>query len=340
MLLRNENELVLDNSTVSCFRDCRRRALYRYVKDWTKDGPEPASLAFGRGWHNGLDALYKLYYTTRDETSKLFKAEWPKIKASDAFLETIADTAYKAFLEEWTDAGYPETPSFEDLETDPKRTPIRAKNMFIQYYLDMMHIMDGWSLIASETPFIVPLDDTETKYWYGGRTDKIIASEEGLWLVEHKTSSLYSKSSGFQSAFSDSFSPNSQIEGYMFALHWLKARGEIKSDLPIVGVIVDAALVHKTQFYFKRIPIYYDERLVTQWYEEVIQYVHEFDQTLENGKWSRNTDSCQGKYGCCQFVDVCRMYPDHNPLLANNQPPQGFTERAWTPYIEEVPRAD
>ena len=126
----------------------------------------------------------------------------------------------------------------------------------------------------------------------------------------------------------------------MFALHWLKARGEIKSDLPIVGVIVDAALVHKTQFYFKRIPIYYDERLVTQWYEEVIQYVHEFDQTLENGKWSRNTDSCQGKYGCCQFVDVCRMYPAHNPLLANNQPPQGFTERAWTPYIEEVPRAD
>lgn len=340
MLLRNENELVLDNSTVSCFRDCRRRALYRYVKDWTKDGPEPASLAFGQGWHNGLDALYKLYYTTRDETSKLFKAEWPKIKASDAFLETIADTAYKAFLEEWTDAGYPETPSFEDLAADPKRTPIRAKNMFIQYYLDMMHIMDGWSLIASEAPFIVPLDDTETKYWYGGRTDKIIASEEGLWLVEHKTSSLYSKSSGFQSAFSDSFSPNSQIEGYMFALHWLKARGEIKSDLPIVGVIVDAALVHKTQFYFKRIPIYYDERLVTQWYEEVIQYVHEFDQTLENGKWSRNTDSCQGKYGCCQFVDVCRMYPDHNPLLANNQPPQGFTERAWTPYIEEVPRAD
>ena len=340
MLLRNENELVLDNSTISCFRDCRRRALYRYVKDWTKDGPEPASLAFGRGWHNGLDALYKLYYTTRDETSKLFKAEWPKIKASDAFLETIADTAYKAFLEEWTDAGYPETPSFEDLETDPKRTPIRAKNMFIQYYLDMMHIMDGWALIASEAPFIVPLDDTETKYWYGGRTDKIIASEEGLWLVEHKTSSLYSKSSGFQSAFSDSFSPNSQIEGYMFALHWLKARGEIKSDLPIVGVIVDAALVHKVQFYFKRIPIYYDERLVTQWYEEVIQYVHEFDQTLENGKWSRNTDSCQGKYGCCQFVDVCRMYPDHNPLLANNQPPQGFAERAWTPYIEEVPRAD
>jgi len=340
MLLRNENELVLDNSTVSCFRDCRRRALYRYVKDWTKDGPEPASLAFGRGWHNGLDALYKLYYTTRDETNKLFKAEWPKIKASDAFLETIADTAYKAFLEEWTDAGYPETPSFEDLAADPKRTPIRAKNMFIQYYLDMMHIMDGWSLIASEAPFIVPLDDTETKYWYGGRTDKIIASEEGLWLVEHKTSSLYSKSSGFQSAFSDSFSPNSQIEGYMFALHWLKARGEIKSDLPIVGVIVDAALVHKVQFYFKRIPIYYDERLVTQWYEEVIQYVHEFDQTLENGKWSRNTDSCQGKYGCCQFVDVCRMYPDHNPLLANNQPPQGFAERAWTPYIEEVPRAD
>jgi len=340
MLLRNENELVLDNSTISCFRDCRRRALYRYVKDWTKDGPEPASLAFGRGWHNGLDALYKLYYTTRDETTKLFKAEWPKIKASDAFLETIADTAYKAFLEEWTDAGYPETPSFEDLAADPKRTPIRAKNMFIQYYLDMMHIMDGWSLIASEAPFIVPLDDTETKYWYGGRTDKIIASEEGLWLVEHKTSSLYSKSSGFQSAFSDSFSPNSQIEGYMFALHWLKARGEIKSDLPIVGVIVDAALVHKVQFYFKRIPIYYDERLVTQWYEEVIQYVHEFDQTLENGKWSRNTDSCQGKYGCCQFVDVCRMYPDHNPLLANNQPPQGFAERAWTPYIEEVPRAD
>ena len=340
MLLRNENELVLDNSTISCFRDCRRRALYRYVKDWTKDGPEAPSLAFGRGGHNGLDGMYKLYYTTKDETTNLSTAEWPKIKASDAFLESIADIAYKAFLEEWTDAGYPETHSFEVLETDPKRTPIRAKNMFIQYYLDMMHIMDGWSLIESEAPFIVPLDDTETKYWYGGRMDKIIASEEGLWLVEHKTSSLYSKSSGFQSAFSDSFSPNSQIEGYMFALHWLKARGEIKSDLPIVGVIVDAALVHKVQFYFKRIPIYYDERLVTQWYEEVIQYVHEFDQTLENGKWSRNTDSCQGKYGCCQFVDVCRMYPDHNPLLANNQPPQGFTERAWTPYVEEVPRAD
>ena len=334
MLLRNDNELVLDNSTVSSFRDCRRRALYRYVKDWVTDGPEPASLAFGRGWHNGLDAMYKLFYNTRTESSKLGRVEWNKVKDSDAFIEIMLDTAYKAFLEEWTDAGYPETPSFEDLETDPKRTPIRAKNMFLQYYLDMMHIMDGWELIESEAPFIVPLDDVDTRYWYGGRTDKIIASDEGLWLVEHKTSSLYSKSSGFQPAFVDSFSPNSQVEGYMFALHWLKAQGEIESDLPIAGVIVDAALVHKTQFYFKRKPIYYDERLVQQWHNEVMKYVKEFDHAMATGEWLRNTDSCQGKYGRCQFVDVCRMYPDHNELLANDAPPQGFTERAWTPYVE------
>ena len=343
MLLRNETELVLDNSTISSFRDCRRRALYRYVKDWATDGPEPASLTFGRGWHSALDALYKLYYTTRQETATMSKVEWNKVRASDGFLEVLIDVAYEAFLKDWTEAGYPAEPTFEDLESDPKRTPIRAKNMLIQYYLDMSTILDSWELVESEAPFIVPLDDKSTKYWYGGRMDKIIASDEGLWLVEHKTSSLYSKTAGFQSAFVDSFSPNSQIEGYMFALHWLQSQGEIKDPRPIVGVYVDAALVHKTQFYFKRIPIYYDERLVQQWHHEVTKYVAEFDKAMETNHWLRNTDSCQGKYGKCAYVDLCRMYPDHeellneNGILAGNAPP-GFVERAWTPYVE-VPDA-
>ena len=65
-----------------------------------------------------------------------------------------------------------------------------------------------------------------------------------------------------------------------------------------------------------------------------MKYVKEFDHAMATGEWLRNTDSCQGKYGRCQFVDVCRMYPAHNELLANDAPPQGFIERAWTPYVE------
>jgi hypothetical protein len=327
--------LVLDNSTISSFRECRRKAYYRYTEHWVKDGPEPASLAFGRGWHAGLDAMYLQFYTIRKELSTLDKsANWNAYRATDEFKDHLADSAYKAFVKDWVDAGYSEHMSLDDIDADPKRTPVRAHNMFIQYIELNSEILNRWNLVGSEVPFVVPLSDHNDKYWYGGRMDKVVSTDEGLWLVEHKTTSLYSKSNGFQSAFADSFSPNSQIEGYMYALQFLQSQDRLPKD-PIAGVMVDAALVHKQQFHFKRIPIYYDERLVAQWYHEVQEYMYMYECAQRDSHWLRNTDSCQGKYGRCSYIDLCKMYPDSDELRATiSESPPGYVKRPWTPYLE------
>ena len=288
----------LDNSTLTAYRECPRKAYLRYVKHWRPAGTEPIYFAFGSAWHAGLDALYSAFYEARSISGPT-GSEWNRLRQSSEFANAMADTAMTAFGLVWVEAGWPLEPTPEEMATYKGRTPIKAKEMYFYYYKELAEHMNRWNLVATEQPFCVPLELEDETIFYSGRIDKVIEDETGqLWLVEHKTSTMFSKTTG--------------------------------------GVYVDASLVHKTQFHFKRIPIYYSDMLVAEWLDDVRYWYKSYKDSLETEAFPRSPHSCQSKYGQCSFLNLCRMKPCMSDLPDRDDPPDGFVVDEWTPFDEPI----
>lgn len=182
---------------------------------------------------------------------------------------------------------------------------------------------------------MVPLDPEETLF-YVGRMDKIFKKSGLIHIGEHKTSSLYSKASGFRSTFIDSFSPNSQVDGYLHALHMLY--GEKASS-----VWVDAALCHRdVHDIFKFIPVdrqtsqlsawLYDTRW---WIETIEESWARLDEIRDSGKtedfmtaFPKNTEACMDYGRSCPYLHLCKMVP--NPIDIGT--PEGYKKEIWSPF--------
>ena len=324
----------LDNSTLTEYRTCPRKAYFRYVKHWRQAGTEPIYFSFGSAWHAGLDALYSAFYEARSATGPT-GSEWNRVRQSDEFANAMTEIAFTAFAKVWVEAGWPMEPTPEEMMMFKNRHPVKAKEMYFYYFREMSEHMNRWNLVATERPFCVPLDTEDEKIFYSGRIDKVIEDESGqLWLLEHKTSTLFSKTAGFRYDFVQSFSPNSQIEGYMYATLFLQHMEELPNDREFAGVYVDASLVHKTQFYFKRIPIYYSDLLVAEWLQDVRYWYKSFQRSIESNEFPRSPHSCQSKYGQCSYINLCRSLPSMEQIPED--PPEDFVIDEWKPFtIEE-----
>lgn len=323
----------LDNSTLTSYRECPRKSYFRYVKHWRPAGYEPIYLSFGSAWHSGLDALYSAFYEARSSTGST-TATWNRVRQSDEFANVLVEIAMRDFGQTWTEAGWQLEPTPEESIDYKARTPAKAREMYFYYYKELREHMNRWHLVATERPFCVPLDLEDHKIFYSGRIDKVIEDELGqLWLLEHKTSTLYSKTAGFRYDFVQSFSPNSQIEGYMYATLFLQHMEELPNDKEFAGVYIDAALVHKTQFHFKRIPIYYSDLLVAEWLSDVRYWHKAFTLSKEENAFPRSPHSCHSKYGQCAYINICRSKPSIEEIP--DEPPEGFIEDEWKPYSVE-----
>ena len=321
----------LDNSTITSFRECPRKAFFRYVRHWRMDGPEPVYFTFGSAWHAGLDALYKAFYEARSAHGKT-NPEWNRLRQSDEFAKALTEVASQAFEQVWTDAGWPLIPDPDQYADFKARTPAKGREMFFYYYKELAEHLNRWTLIQTEQPFCVPLDTDDPEIFYSGRIDKVIEDELGtMWLVEHKTSTLFSKTTGFRNDFVQSFSPNSQVEGYMYAVRFLQSQGDLP-DQPFGGVYVDASLVHKTSFYYKRIPVYYDDILVAQWLDDVRYWHKSFQSSRSDSEFPRATNNCFNKYSQCSYLHLCRTQPSMKYWAETYDPPEGFVADEWKPY--------
>jgi hypothetical protein len=128
------------------------------------------------------------------------------------------------------------------------RTKGVFKEMFRNYLMTRKEFFQEVELISVERPFAVPIRES-ADIFYVGRLDKVFRRNGRVFVSEHKTTSMYAKQGNFRTVWVNSFSPNSQIDGYSYAGHLLYP-DEFKA------VWVDAALVHKTVHdAFKWIPL-------------------------------------------------------------------------------------
>lgn len=251
------------------------------------------------------------------------------MKAFQAYWE---ENAISAELFESDNGGRPEI-----------RNAQTAMEMLYNYVEERKGMLGSrdFELLEIEKPFAVPLDPDDQSLIYIGRLDKVFRYQKRIYIGEHKTTSMYKREGPFQNAFVDSFSPNSQVDGYLYAAYHTYGK-EFKA------VWIDAALVHKDiHDGFRFIPVERQFSQIDTWLWEVRYWISQIEANKEVYRdisgtpgighnsnpylpaFPKNTVSCT-QYGGCPYLDVCKMWS--NPEEYDK--PTGFRVEKWEPFDE------
>ena len=306
-----------DNTRVSSFRTCPRSYMFRHMLHWTPKSKSFA-LTFGSGWHEGMDVIWR-------EISK----------DTDMDATELAKLAMEGFMEAWKGDGHPGIDDMNFGIDQPWgfRSPMTALEMYLEYIDERRNFFkNDFELVDIERPFAVPLSPTDDSLFYVGRLDKTFRSRGKLYIGEHKTTTAYKKDGPFMYAFLESFSPNSQVDGYMFG-------GRMIYGEKLKGIMVDAALVHKTiHDAFRFIPVERQFAQLDAWLWETHYQIDQIEANItayeeaEPGNdylaaFPKNTTSC-ANYGGCIYRGLCKMWA--NPK--GKECPPGFKEEKWSPF--------
>ncbi len=309
-----------DNTRIQEFRSCPRKFFFRHVKDWTTGGFSPP-LVFGSSWHAAMDAVWDIL---------------PSNRAPNSGTLEVMEAAKEAFMTCWTENNGPDVweMSPEELKSLEPRTPFIAFEMLHEYIIAREQFFKKIEIISIEQPFAVPLDPNNKELFYVGRLDKVFRMGKDILVGEHKTTSLYKKFGPFRHTFIDSFSPNSQVDGYTHALHMLYGK-EAK------GVWIDGALVHRTVHDgFMFIPIERQFSQLDAWLWETQYWIDQikqnwnavqeglFEDTEYMSAFPKNTSTCQDYNRNCSYMDLCKAWS--NPSMKDL--PAGFVDEPWSPF--------
>jgi hypothetical protein len=254
----------------------------------------------------------------------------------------LTHIAMKGFLKYWEEnATEADVMSMDDGEFRNAQT---AMEMLYHYIEDRRPLLTNrdFELLAIERPFAVPLSPDDPNLIYIGRWDKVFRWQGKIFLGEHKTTASYKKNGPFRNDFVESFSPNSQIDGYLFA-------GMVEYGKEVKACWVDAALVHRDiHDGFRFLPVERQFAQIETWLWEVQYWISQVEGNKEVlrgindphasylAAFPKNTVSCT-QYGGCPYIDLCKSWS--NP--ADQQTPLGFIKEKWEPFEElKIARGD
>lgn len=310
-----------DNSTLSTLKTCPRRFYLNHIKKWGPESPN-VDLVTGQAWHNALDVVWESFQL-ESTTASLSR-------------ERVVIQAWEAFCDTWNES-FPVVRDLSDLSELGPKNPLRARELLSEYYDQRKEFLRGIDILAIELPFAVPVPFIGQDVYYTGKLDKVFLTKEGQLIVgEHKTTSWYSKKGGFRQEYLDSFSPNSQIQGYLFAASMLWPEEAKRAQ-----VWVDITLFHKTDSHFKLLPISSLEGGLDDWLEELQSWVLQAQQAERGVRFApRNAPAgCYSYFKRCPYYDMCRFWPTEMVEKKKEVPP-GFKHNDWEPITEwEVKRA-
>lgn len=148
---------------------------------------------------------------------------------------------------------------------------------------------------AVELSFKINVDDG---LLFTGHLDRLCYDpQQELFVHDQKTTTT-----ALGPYYFKQFKPDIQFSMYTFA-------GSMIFDMPVKGVIVDAAQVAVGFSRFARIPTYRTEDEINEWYDEMMLLANQIRQYGIDNFYPRNTASCSN-YGGCMFREVCSRPPE------------------------------
>jgi hypothetical protein len=151
---------------------------------------------------------------------------------------------------------------------------------------------------------------------YCGHLDRLGSIGGGLWVVDRKTTQHAIDDRYFQR-----YSPDNQMSAYAYA-------GKIVYNIPVQGVIVDAAQVLVTFSRFRRGFANRTDSQLAEWQRDAGYYIAQAELYATSNYWPQNDKSCFN-YGGCPYREICARSPEVRErwLEAN------YVKRVWDPLV-------
>jgi hypothetical protein len=334
----------IDNSTLEALTTCPRAFEYSKLHRRINAAEAPA-LNFGSAIHLALELRYKTCGS--DPTDPLYDQAMMSVLHDHFELTPNPDDDFRNL--NWAIEvirRYNNKYLKEEFDVLRYHTPIACSHCNgsgeIKESIDCYFCNGtGESTAMVELPFAAKLFDCgSTPVYYTGRIDLPNQRPEGLFINDHKTTSLLG------SGFFDQLKMSAQQKGYCWAFENLTGQ-------PVRGYEVNAIRIKEPPMYVTKGTTtrggksqspeqWWDESLqrerfllnpgeLSEWKQNVICQIEEFFWHHSRDFFPKKTTWCVGKYGRCSYFDVCSLYPveDRGAYLSSGL----FKDNNWSPLI-------
>jgi hypothetical protein len=318
-----------DSTSLGALKKCPRYYQYSIVTGW-RSQRESVHLTFGIHFHRAFEyfAHAKAKGLSHDEAVdaaiwQLMIDTWEYVWVEEK--DVLAEHADKISRRETDEDGTvwclvsrgPWTP--DDSPKKNRETLIRSVIWYFEDYRNEVAktiiLKDGRPAVELSFRFGSGVYSSNgTEFLLSGHMDALVDFGGDVYVMDHKTTS-----GAIGAYFFAGFSPDNQMTLYTIA-------GQIVYDLPISGVIIDAAQVAVGFTSFGRGITMRSKGQLAEWMNDFSNWMKVAEAYADAGEWPMNEASC-GNYGGCAFREVCSK----DPAVRENYLKTKFTIRKWNP---------
>lgn len=287
-----------DSTSIKLAEECLRKYQYQMIDGW-KSATESVHLRFGGHYATALEHFYKhrAYGMSFDE----------------ALLEVIKEV----MLETWDhdrdedgsripETGAPYAPPIDAAGSARMKTRENLVRTIVWYFEQFRDdsasvvILDGGKP-AVEYSFALPVDNDII---FSGHIDRLVTYADNIMVMDQKTTGTT-----ISARYFDGFNPDVQMSMYTFA-------GKMIYQMPVKGVIIDAAQIAVGFTRFERGLTFRTESQLSEWYDTTMYTIEGARSATKLGYFPMNRTSCD-KFGGCPFRSVCSRAPEVREQFLN-----------------------
>lgn len=294
---KSGKQFAWDATSLSLAQTCLRKYQYKMLEGWQPRGLS-VHLRFGQHYATALEHYYK------------------HIALGLSKQEALVLVVREALEDTWdrTEDNLDGAPWESNDANKTRETLIRTIVWYADYFEDdttpVIILADGKP--AVEYSFTLPVDDDIV---FSGHIDRLVEYADHPYVMDQKTTK-----STISAYYMDQFKPNTQMSMYTFA-------GRAIWNIPVKGVIIDAAQIAVGFSRFERGFTTRTEGELNEWYDNSMYWIARAQEASINDYFPMNPAAC-GNYGGCEFRKVCGRDPQFRKQFLQADFDQG---PSWDP---------
>ena len=298
-----------DSTSLGLLMECPKKYALTIIHGWRKV-EESVHLKFGGIFASAMEEFFK---------AKAAGADFDE--ALDATVEFCLEATWEHYEED-------ESCSLAGRPWSPDNSPKKNRDTLLRtviWYFDEYHD-DPMQIItlpngkpATELSFKFECgirDPFGSEYLLCGHNDRIVEFGGDQFIMDQKTTG-----GGLGAFYFSHFDLDNQMSLYTYA-------GQVAYNLPIKGVVIDAAAVLVGQTTFGRSITMRSRGQLDEWLVNTRLYLGLAERFAESGEYPMNLKSCDN-YGGCVFKGICSK----DPSVRNNYLETAFEKRFWNPLV-------
>lgn len=279
-----------DATSFNLAQTCLRKYYYRMVQGWVP-ARRSVHLIFGGHYATALEHFYKHLAEGMDRDEALVEVIWETLRNTWA---PVYANSEDSRLRRNPIPGRG-APWQSDDANKTRETLIRTIIWYVDHFAEdnckTVHTSDGKP--AVEHSFKLEIDPG---ILWCGHMDRLVDYGGDYYVMDQKTTKGTVGTYWFEQWGTDD-----QMSGYTFA-------GKIIYDMPVKGVIIDAAQIAVGFSRFERGFTNRNGGQLDEWLDETLHNIEAHRLAYQENYWPRRNTSCNN-YGGCEFRSVCSRAP-------------------------------